>query len=329
LQNAAIGAAGIDSANLKGFLMKFAHVQAAGNQRCAARQCSGFTLVELLVVIGIIALLIGILLPTLARARAAGNQVKCAANLRQIGQLIHMYASQDKGQHFPWGVAPPRGSGTAAYNERWYETLSVIMNPREKWDQTYNQPPPQPARPRVSAIFQDTDTVEGGSCHYTCNTRIMPEFGQSDLYRRNYLGLGTTPSTIDDAPLKKLTQIKPSAETAVVWCSQQTSFAASTHPMLRYSAASTSRYMDPIYYPDGNYYADGFYFVRGLDAQKENENIVCVFEKDVASAPNGAAFIGVRTRHQMNRRANLLFVDGHVESKLKTELPRKLFCVNE
>lgn len=57
----------------------------------------GFTLVELLVVIGIIALLISVLLPALNKARSAAEATACLANLRTIGQMVSMYQTQNRG----------------------------------------------------------------------------------------------------------------------------------------------------------------------------------------------------------------------------------------
>ena len=81
----------------------------------ASRRFDGFTLVELLTVIGIIAMLISILLPVLGRAQAAARATKCLSNLRQISIGLVMYSSTNRGYIVPSYNLPPT-SPTASTN---------------------------------------------------------------------------------------------------------------------------------------------------------------------------------------------------------------------
>ena len=82
-----------------------------------------FTLVELLVVIGIIALLISILMPALSKARKTAQQVACLSNMRQVGIGLSLYANEWK------GVLPPHVPNTGSYGVMDFGRLAVYDGP--------------------------------------------------------------------------------------------------------------------------------------------------------------------------------------------------------
>jgi len=140
----------------------------------------GFTLVELLVVIGIIAVLIGILLPVVSKARASAVTVQCASNLRQFATAWTMYANANGGTACPMRL-PEFGTGLQDlgqgphYRPRWADLLGAQVSAR-----AYAKPP--------ATAEEDVKPIENAL--YACPARPDWKQPRNLSYGYNYQFLG-------------------------------------------------------------------------------------------------------------------------------------------
>lgn len=275
---------------------------------------SGFTLVELLVVIGIIAVLIGILLPALGRARGQASTVACAANLRSIGQAIHLYVGQNKGA-LPYGYwdgnfdGTTTGGGTNATD--WQLLLmSVALG---KGGATYGTQAGADTSKLQDAFGCPSASPDSGSplgniprkLHYSSHPRLMPNLEDND---RSF------PSP--PYPLLKgwkMSKVRRSSQMVLIFDAAQ--------------AFGANR---------GNAWAVGVDIDNGgLKARHYLLSRNAVLSDSVQVSDNrDSGRADIRWRHGKNNSANFLFADGHAESKQisaskKSDLTLSNVCVDQ
>ncbi|MCG3128704.1 MAG: hypothetical protein CHACPFDD_03595 [Phycisphaerae bacterium] len=124
---------------------------------------NAFTLIELLVVVAIIALLIAILLPSLSRARELAKRAVCSANLRGIGQSMHIY-SNDNAEAFPMDYFKEITASTADGKCEVNYVGNMGISTNQRITATFNSDKTSPSRSLFLLIVQGSSTPKQFIC---------------------------------------------------------------------------------------------------------------------------------------------------------------------
>ena len=247
----------------------------------------GFTLVELLVVIGIIALLISILLPALNAARASAGSVKCLSNLRQIGNALQMYQNESKGRMVPITYV----SGTF-FNNSW-ATMLLARNYIKA-----------PVTGEVTGVF-------------TCPVANNQLAGN----------LSTSPASQFSDPGTVLFPVANGQNLACNYAINAMNFTATLgagNAPFWPNATATTQYSEYLPFPWYNPASPIAW--KSLYTVKRSDRLALVFDGFYAQAfdPNRFTFRhgNRRVNDATSRLCNVLFLDGHAESVPGSSMPR-------
>jgi prepilin-type N-terminal cleavage/methylation domain-containing protein/prepilin-type processing-associated H-X9-DG protein len=250
----------------------------------------GFTLVELLVVIGIIALLISILLPSLSAAQEQARSIKCMSNLRQLGIAFASYSADTRGYQCPPDVH--NAAGAAGSISDYWSTILVAMNYLKYPPANSSAPPGEDNVFRCpsgnlefrSGITGDTIPAnrqdENGAMGQLQGSSTSPPGIQPGLIVYNWYGFNATSTGYKWSPFRR--------------CGSDNTTSSSTTDVVNIpdKASRVRKPTDIVMLFDGVF----------LNIQTVNAN-------------------RLNARHANKKMTNLLFADGHAESVHTKDLP--------
>jgi prepilin-type N-terminal cleavage/methylation domain-containing protein/prepilin-type processing-associated H-X9-DG protein len=245
---------------------------------------NGFTIVELLVVIGIIALLLALLLPVLGKIRRHAHTTACLANLRQIGTALTNYASDNRSRVIPADLMPPDPYKATLRLGNW-ATILVTQGYLTAPDAGVAGSDP------TRSVLHCPDGLDLDGFANDAYNAQRTDAVQAGYWRRQELLLLPNGDTVPGI-------------TVLTWYGINSDFIGADYPSFRYPSDT------------------GLNTLHNFSQLQHSSELAMVY--DGFFQHNGKANLLGHARHEKGTITNYLFADGHAQSVRTAELPKSL-----